>query len=208
MCFTVKGTFDWWISPHSKFYCCGDSQNLWEDIPSIFGNLTSFGMQGPWDVEWCWVISTVGRRHLTCLFTVFVMSPFVSPFVPSARTKEIVSNAFIMFSNISRQKRIPLHKPSAHCVYQMWKSPKVVGGYVFQSFSTIGPASSVHGSQDIEWSLPSEKVKIINRLSPSANVFHTEKTIWCFDGHPPINNVEGSHSWHVLLWEPTPPSPH
>ncbi len=36
------------------------------------------------------------------------MSPFVLPVVPSARTKEIVSNTFIMFSNISRQKRIPL----------------------------------------------------------------------------------------------------
>ncbi len=36
------------------------------------------------------------------------MSPFVSPFVPNARTKEIVANTFIMFSNISRQKRIPL----------------------------------------------------------------------------------------------------
>ncbi len=35
------------------------------------------------------------------------MSPFVLPFVPNALTKEIVSNTFIMFSNISRQKRIP-----------------------------------------------------------------------------------------------------
>ncbi len=56
----------------------------------------------------CW-------RHLTCLLTVFVMSPFVSPFVPSAHTKEIVSNAFIMFSNISRQKRRP---PRTHLTWQ------------------------------------------------------------------------------------------
>ena len=38
------------------------------------------------------------------------MSPFVLPFVLNARTKEIVSNTFIMFSNISRQKRMPLRR--------------------------------------------------------------------------------------------------
>ncbi len=55
---------------------------------------------GSFPGEKCW-------PHLTWLFSVFVMSPFVLPFVPNAHTKEIVSNTFIMFSDISRQKRMP-----------------------------------------------------------------------------------------------------
>ncbi len=65
------------------------------------------------------------------------MSPFVLPFVPNARTKEIVSNTFIMFSNISRQKRIPLRTID---MKDTWKSPS--GKNYTRETRTLGRADT------------------------------------------------------------------
>ncbi len=53
------------------------------------------------------------------------MSPFVSPFIAGARTKEIVSNTFIMFSNISRQKRIPPRRNARGLFSQVRRQKRV-----------------------------------------------------------------------------------